>query len=128
MRDALPDRGQILLDAIYDEVDRRLNPTGDECWHCGGEGWFSDCFEEFACIDPEGGCDDCTRRCPECAHYEAARAKAVREEVIKTADADVAIAWLKSVGRWQEGISREFVLQELTGARTAPTAGGGDAG
>lgn len=37
-----------------------------ECWNCGGEGYVSSCFEEFACVDPESGCDDCTRRCDVC--------------------------------------------------------------
>jgi len=38
----------------------------DECWQCGGEGYVSSCFEEYACIDPEGGCDLCMRRCDVC--------------------------------------------------------------
>ena len=38
----------------------------DDCWYCGGEGFVSDCVSEYACIDPESGCDLCTRRCPEC--------------------------------------------------------------
>lgn len=37
-----------------------------ECWNCGGEGFISSCFEEYACIDPESGCDDCIRRCDVC--------------------------------------------------------------
>lgn len=36
------------------------------CYECGGEGFVSDCVEEWACIDPEYGCDYCTRRCPLC--------------------------------------------------------------
>lgn len=38
----------------------------DDCWNCGGEGYVFNCFEEFACIDPEGGCDLCMRRCDIC--------------------------------------------------------------
>jgi hypothetical protein len=38
----------------------------DDCWNCGGEGFVSNCFEEFACLDPEGGCDLCTKRCDVC--------------------------------------------------------------
>jgi hypothetical protein len=34
-----------------------------ECQACDGEGFTANCFEPFACIDPEGGCLDCTRRC-----------------------------------------------------------------
>lgn len=37
-----------------------------DCWQCGGEGFVSNCFEEFACLDPDGGCDLCTRRCDIC--------------------------------------------------------------
>jgi hypothetical protein len=37
-----------------------------ECWNCGGEGVIYSCFEEYACIDPEGGCDECERRCDVC--------------------------------------------------------------
>lgn len=38
----------------------------DCCYECGGEGFVSDCVEEWACVDPEYGCDYCTRRCPLC--------------------------------------------------------------
>ena len=37
-----------------------------ECWQCGGEGWLANCWEEFACFDPEGGCDECLERCDIC--------------------------------------------------------------
>lgn len=37
-----------------------------DCWQCGGEGEIPDCWEEFACIDPESGCEDCLRRCDIC--------------------------------------------------------------
>jgi hypothetical protein len=36
------------------------------CWNCGGEGYVYNCFEEYACVDPEGGCDLCERRCEIC--------------------------------------------------------------
>lgn len=36
------------------------------CYECGGEGFVSDCVEEWACVDPEYGCDYCTQRCPLC--------------------------------------------------------------
>lgn len=38
----------------------------DECSNCGGEGFVYDCDEPFACVDPEGGCDLCMRRCDWC--------------------------------------------------------------
>lgn len=112
-------RGDAILDAIYDDVDRELNPNGDDCWYCHGEGETSDCFEQFACIDPESGCADCRRPCPECRINAGLRAKAVRIEVIKMADVDVAVAWLKSIGRWHPGVTREQVQKELDAERAA---------
>ena len=38
----------------------------EDCPNCGGEGVVYMCEEEFACIDPEGGCDLCARRCDWC--------------------------------------------------------------
>ncbi len=49
-----------------------------DCWQCSGEGYTYDCFEEWACVDPEGGCDLCMRRCDVCAHVLPARAFAIR--------------------------------------------------
>ena len=37
-----------------------------ECYNCGGEGVVCSCYEEWACIDPEEGCDLCARRCDVC--------------------------------------------------------------
>lgn len=38
----------------------------DYCPNCGGEGVIYMCHSEYACIDPEGGCDMCERRCDWC--------------------------------------------------------------
>lgn len=43
----------------YDDLD-------DECANCGGEGVIYTCEEEYACVDPEGGCDLCARACDWC--------------------------------------------------------------
>nr|RAW03981.1 hypothetical protein DBT41_10090 [Aerococcus urinae] len=110
------DRGEMLLNAIYEDVDQRLNPNGEECWHCGGEGETFDCFDGF-CRDADFGCPDCTTACPECRINSAERAKAIREEVIKSEDIDIARAWLKSVGRLSEGISADQILRELKTAK-----------
>lgn len=67
-------RAETILAAIYDEVDHRLNPNHDECWHCGGEGETYDCFDGF-CENAEDGCPDCARPCPECRLYTAQRSK-----------------------------------------------------
>ena len=109
-------RGEILLDFICEEIDQRLNPEGEDCPECGGEGFVYDCFEEFACIDPESGCAECERRCLGCAQNKVLRLKAIREEVIKSGDVEIAIAWLKSIDRWREGITEEQVKAELAAA------------
>lgn len=38
----------------------------DECPNCGGEGVIYMCQTEYACVDPEGGCDLCECRCDWC--------------------------------------------------------------
>lgn len=38
----------------------------DCCPNCGGDGVVYNCFEEYACVDPESGCDLCARRCDWC--------------------------------------------------------------
>jgi len=112
-------RGDVMLEAIEEEVDRRLNPSGEDCPECGGDGYTYNCFEEFACIDPESGCADCARRCLWCAELKRDRLKGVREEVIKSNDVGIAIAWLKQINRWREDITEEQVKAEL--AKSAST-------
>lgn len=56
----------------------------DDCWNCGGGGFVSDCFEEWACLHPEDGCDLCTRRCDVCNQRPSdsdAKAKTVAAQV-----------------------------------------------
>lgn len=57
------------MDDYDDDFDR-------ECWNCSGDGFYYDCFEEYACIDPEGGCDLCMRRCDVCRPSKLAKAEA----------------------------------------------------
>lgn len=108
-------RAEQLLAFIYDEVIQRLNPNGDDCWNCGGEETVHDCIDG-CCEDSEIGCDDCTHECTECAIFKGRVAKAVRMEVIKSNDPDLAIAWLKDIGRWREDIPREQVIAQLSAA------------
>ncbi|HXF55665.1 MAG TPA: hypothetical protein VNK52_16245 [Hyphomicrobiaceae bacterium] len=121
-------RGALLLDAIHDDVHRRLNPDDEDCWNCGGEGYVHDCFDGF-CASAEDGCEDCTQPCPECVDYKRQFAKAVREEVIKCGSIDVAIAWLKSIGRWSDDVTPDRVQTELAAALSllskAPAPRGG---
>lgn len=109
--------GEALLSLICDEVDQQLNPSDEECWHCGGDGYTYDCIDG-CCIDAESGCSDCERPCVECVLYAGRRAKAVREKVIEADDVQVATAWLKSIGRWHAGITEEQIKSELAKART----------
>ena len=48
----------------FDSID--FYEDDDCCPNCGGEGIVYSCFEEWACIDPESGCDLCERRCDWC--------------------------------------------------------------
>ena len=110
-------RGEILLDAIDEEVMQRLNPSGEDCPECGGDGYIYDCFEEWACIDPEGGCSECARRCLWCAELKRDRLKGVREEVIKSDDIEIATAWLKQIGRWRDSITVEQIKDAMAAER-----------
>ena len=114
-------RGERILDAIEEEVIQRINPSGEDCPECGGDGYTYDCFEEWACIDPESGCEECSRRCLGCAEMKRDRLKGVREEVVKLADVEVATAWLRSIGRWHDGITDDQVKAELDKAASALT-------
>lgn len=106
------DRGDVLLGCIYDEVDREINPSGDDCSFCGGEGVTYDCFDG-CCIDAEEGCEDCARKCVECVIFNGKRSRLVREAVIKSDDIDIAKAWLKSIGRMTPDVTDERIRAEL---------------
>lgn len=43
----------------------------DICPNCGGEGVVANCFEEFACLYPEEGCNFCMTRCDWCRPRKA---------------------------------------------------------
>jgi len=107
---------EIMLDMIYDDVDQQLNPDHEECPTCGDDGYISDCFDG-CCVDAEYGCDDCTRRCPECARYNARRQNAIKAEVIKLNRVDVAREWLKAVDRWHPDITDQQIQKELNDMR-----------
>jgi len=114
-------RGQMLLDAIEEDVSQSLNPSGEDCWNCGGDGYVHDCIDGF-CECAEYGCEDCTSLCPECVIFRGKYAKAVRLAVIDSNDIDIAIAWLKSIGRWNDNITVEQVRDELTKMQAAAAA------
>lgn len=116
------ERGERILELIYDEVDNRLNPDREECWCCGGEGETYDCFDD-CCVDAESGCADCARPCPECRINAGIRAKAIRIEVINSDDIAVAVAWIKEQGRWNDSITLDQVWDEMAKARAMIDAG-----
>lgn len=51
---------------MSDIDDHDYEDLDDQCPNCLGEGVVADCFEEFACIYPEDGCDLCMRKCDWC--------------------------------------------------------------
>jgi hypothetical protein len=57
----------------YDDFD---DFADDSCPNCGGEGVIYMCFSEYACIDPEGGCDLCERTCDWCMPRKSQTAEA----------------------------------------------------
>jgi len=54
------------MPAKPNEDDDYADFDNDDCWNCDGEGYVSSCLDEIGCIDPESGCDYCTRRCEVC--------------------------------------------------------------
>jgi hypothetical protein len=46
-----------------------------DCPNCGGESFIYMCEQEFACVDPEGGCDLCRRRCDWCNPRKSTKSK-----------------------------------------------------
>lgn len=117
MKDDTP-RGELLLGFIRDQVAQDLNPNDEECPFCGGEGATFDCFDG-CCASADSGCQDCTRPCPECRMHEANITRAVRLEVLRTLDVDIAIAWLKSERKWSGSFTRDKVLLNLHAGRVA---------
>lgn len=111
----LTPRERALIDAhdpfAFDAVD------DEPCQECGGEGVTFSCFDGF-CADAEVGCDDCTRACPECARHERNRRKAICLSIMIALDVDAAIAWMKQEGRYQDFMTRRFVLLEMHRDRT----------
>jgi len=52
----------------------------DVCWNCGGEGFVANCFEEFACVHPEEGCDLCTHSCDICTEPKHVTREEARDD------------------------------------------------
>jgi hypothetical protein len=53
---------------MADDYDAEYDDDFDngDCWQCGGEGFVSNCFTEYACMYPDEGCEECMRRCDLC--------------------------------------------------------------
>jgi hypothetical protein len=58
-------------DDAYEDYDGSFDGG---CYECGGEGFVSNCVSDYACIDPEYGCDLCTYECDLCGPKARARA------------------------------------------------------
>jgi len=56
---------QANLEGARTPEDFDMGPD-DNCPNCGGEGVIYMCVSEYACVDPESGCDLCERRCDWC--------------------------------------------------------------
>ena len=111
-------RENFLLDAIYDDARQELNPSGEDCPECGGEGWIADCFDG-CCIEADSGCEDCMRRCVECVRHEAAIERYVRVQVLRAMDIPLARAWAQRKGRSAAQITDQQVLQNIHAGRAA---------
>jgi hypothetical protein len=86
-----------LLNAIYDDAHRELNPNDDDCWNCGGEGFLEGectCGEDTCCcLEPEAP------PCPECRLFDAKIERYVRVQVLRAFDIPLAVAWARRKGR-----------------------------
>jgi hypothetical protein len=109
-----------LLSALYDDAQQTLNPSGDDCWQCGGEGYTFDCIDG-CCCDAEAGCETCASRCPECRSFEANIERYVRVQILRAMDVPLAIAWAKRKGRGDlaDKMSEREVLANLHAGRVA---------
>lgn len=68
-----------------EDYDYRYDDDEAECWNCSGEGFVSNCFEEFACLHPDVGCDDCTRPCDVCRPRKPTEQDLALREVLREA-------------------------------------------
>lgn len=105
-----------LLNALYDDARRELNPSDEECWNCGGDGYWYDCIDG-CCEDAESGCELCARRCAECAQFERDIERYVRVQVLRSMDLKLARAWIARKGRLKEMHTDQFILANLHAGR-----------
>lgn len=67
-----------MQDALRADAEKLIAETGEDhsveffdfeddcCPNCCGDGVVYSCVSEYACVDPESGCDLCERRCDWC--------------------------------------------------------------
>lgn len=111
-------KSQFLLSAIYEDAHRELNPSDEECPHCGGEGFIDGectCGEDCCCCaepDPP--------RCTECARFERNVERYVQIQVLRAMDIPLTRAWAfrRGSGVWAHNSSDAIVLRELHAGRT----------
>lgn len=109
---------QFLLSAIYDDAHRELNPSGEDCPHCGGEGYIEgDCTcgeDTCCCLEPE------PPRCTECARFDRAIERYVQVQVLRAMDIPLVRAWAHRKGASARVVkmSNADMLRELHAGRT----------
>lgn len=108
-----------LLSAIYDDAYRELNPSDEQCPHCGGEGFIEGectCGEDCCCCaepDPPA--------CRECARFDRSIECYVQVQVLRAMDVPLVRAWAhrKGAGARMMKLSNADVLRELHAGRAA---------
>ena len=58
--------GTTLMNGLCVDCVIEAHMPFEDCWECGGLGEHADCWEEYACVDPESGCMECLRPCRTC--------------------------------------------------------------
>lgn len=107
-----------LIDWLYQQAHFDLNPSDEECPDCGGDGYIYDCIDG-CCVDAESGCEDCARRCIECARFTRSIERHVQVQVLRSMDLPLAVAWLKQRGKWSDKFTDQSVMANLHAGRTA---------
>ncbi|WP_068018970.1 hypothetical protein [Rhodoplanes sp. Z2-YC6860] len=105
-----------LLDRLFDEAHFDLNPDQDSCPDCGDEGYVHDCIDGF-CQDAEVGCEDCTRRCVECARFEQSIRRHVELDVLRFMSLPLAKEFLRRCNQWSNKITERALLANLHAGR-----------
>jgi hypothetical protein len=109
------------LSRLEEQIEHDLNPSGEDCPFCGGEGATFDCVDGF-CLNAESGCDGCAQPCAECRRHEINIRRAVRVEVLRALDVELGRAFLRRFRNWRgPDLEDAKVLANLHAGRAAST-------